>query len=130
MECVPALHRICRYAGLPEHLWHRLRHAHATHAALLGANPIRLQHWLGHSSLTMTLRYIHFAEAHAWPIADEVLIAGADLLPDRRIVAQLGARPVVKWQSRGNEESDARNRRGSHLNLVGVAGFEPATCTV
>lgn len=121
-----ALHRICRYAGLPERLWHRLRHSYATHAALLGANPIRLQHWLGHSTLNMTLRYVHFAESHQWPIADEILVAGAELLqPERRLVAQLGARPVVPWQTGGKESVGSGNRRRRHLNLVGVAGIEP-----
>lgn len=126
-ESQHGLYRICRYAGLPERGWHKLRHSYATHAALLGVNPIRLQHWLGHSTLSMTLRYVHFAEAHSWPIPDVVLTAGAELLqPERRLVAQLGARPAIPWQTRGNEDQPARKHRRQHLKIVGVAGFEPA----
>lgn len=130
-EAMHALYRTCRRAGLPERLWHRLRHSFATHAALLGVNPIRLQHWLGHSTLNMTLRYIHFAEAHAWPIGDGVLTAGAELLhPDRRVIAQLGARPVVPWQPRGKEKGPVRRGLILRLNVVGDAGIEPATYSV
>lgn len=124
-----ALYRACRLAGLPERLWHRLRHSFATHAALLGANPLRLQHWLGHSTLNMTLRYIHFAEAHAWPIADEVLTAGAELLhPDRRIIAQLGARAIIEPRANVVPTKRARVATSPNLrpNLVGDAGIEPA----
>ncbi len=126
-EAGHALRRICRVAGLPERQWHRLRHSFATHAALLGVNPLRLQHWLGHSTLNMTLRYIHFAEAHAWPIADEVLTAGAEVLnPDRRLMAQLGARPIVA--PRGNSVPTDWRRAVKPLRcrekLVGAAGIE------
>lgn len=125
-EAKHALYRICRAAGLPERLWHRLRHTYATHAALLGVNPIRLQHWLGHSTLNMTLRYIRFAEDHTWPIADDVLTAGAELVrPDQRIVVQLGARAIVSCQSSANENGRSRNRPSSRLFLVGAAGIEP-----
>ncbi len=130
-EAMHALYRTCRRAGLPERLWHRLRHSFATHAALLGVNPIRLQHWLGHSTLNMTLRYIHFAEAHAWPIADEVLLADSELLhPDRRLIAQLGARAVVAWQRPAKETGPVRRGPNLRLNFVGDAGIEPATCSV
>lgn len=125
-EAMHALYRTCRRAGLPERLWHRLRHSFATHAALLGVNPIRLQHWLGHSTLNMTLRYIHFAEAHAWPIVDEVLTAGAELLhPDRRVIAQLGSRPVVLCQPPAKETGPVRRVPNLRLNVVGDAGIEP-----
>ncbi len=123
------LRRICRVAGLPERQWHRLRHTFATHAALLGANPLRLQHWLGHSTLNMTLRYVHFAEAHAWPIADEVLTAGADVLhPDRRVVAQLGARAVVAPSSGvatacQPKRASKRRSRNSDENLWALQGL-------
>ena len=124
------IYRVCRAAGLPERSWHVLRHSFATHAALLGANPLRLQQWLGHSTLTMTLRYVHFAEAHAWPIADEVLTAGADILhPDRRVIAQLGTRPLVDPRAKvvPNENARSGNLASSHCFSVAGAGFEPAT---
>jgi hypothetical protein len=128
-EAKHALHRICRMAGLPERLWHRLRHSFATHAALLGANPLRLQHWLGHSTLNMTLRYVHFAEAHTWPIADDVLQAGAEILhPDRRVIAQLGARAVIAPRANSVTTKKATVSSGPIRlrSFVGAAGIELA----
>ena len=125
-----AIRRMCRYAGLPEAQWHRLRHTFATHAALLGANPIRLMHWLGHSGMTMTLRYVHFAEAHEWPIADEILTAGAELLhPDRRLVVQLGARPAVAPRAEmvTNRNHVRRTSANPQDNVVIATGIEPVT---
>ena len=58
------VYRVCRQAGLPERSWHTLRHTFATHAARFGVNPWRLQAWLGHSTITMTLRYVHHVEEH------------------------------------------------------------------
>ncbi len=131
-----AIYRICRKAGLPQQAWHRLRHSFATHAALLGVNPLRLQHWLGHSTLNMTLRYVHFAEAHAWPIPDCVYVAGAEHLnPDRRLITQLGARPsialsVARDKPLTSDSSHAPNPVAFRLNVVGNAGIEPATYSV
>ncbi|MGE3460088.1 MAG: tyrosine-type recombinase/integrase [Kofleriaceae bacterium] len=131
-EAKHALERICRAAGLPARLWHRLRHSYATHAAMLGVGPVRLKNWLGHSTLSMTLRYLAFAEDQSWPIADEILLAGADVLhPDKRVVAQLGARPLIE----SRQPSAKTSRRSctsveSRLSLVGAAGIEPATYSV
>ncbi|HEX7699940.1 MAG TPA: site-specific integrase [Kofleriaceae bacterium] len=38
-QVVRAIERICRRAGLPERLFHTLRHTFGTHAALFGVNP-------------------------------------------------------------------------------------------
>jgi len=55
MQAVRAIERICRRAGLPERLWHTLRHTFGTHAALFGVNPWRLQAWLGHERIDETM---------------------------------------------------------------------------
>jgi len=84
---------ICQKAGLNLHRWHTLRHTYATHAAMFGAQPFKLMSWLGHKGLTMTLRYIHMAEAHRRPLPPVVVEAGTtETDPDRRIVAMLHAR--------------------------------------
>lgn len=118
------MHRICRRAGLPEHLWHTGRHTFASHCALLGASPYRLQAWLGHSTFALTMRYVSWASAHRWPVPPEVLAAGAEeVQPDRRITLQLGARPVVApaapAESRSNRRA-ARSKRAAcpPLSLV------------
>jgi len=105
MQAVRAIERICRRAGLPERLWHTLRHTFGTHAALFGVNPWRLQAWLGHKRIDETMLYVHVAESHAreWPEPVQEA-ASRELDPDKRILAMLGARV-----------------RGSHVAANGAA---------
>lgn len=94
------VYRVCRLAGLPERSWHTLRHTFATHAARFGINPWRLQAWLGHSTINMTMRYVHHVEEHHRPIPNDVLAAGNAMTdPDERVLAMLGARSP---HARGN----------------------------
>jgi integrase len=87
------VYRVCRRAGLPARSWHALRHTFATHAARFGVNPWRLQAWLGHSTVNMTMRYVHHVEEHNRPIPDDILAAGSPVVdPDERVIAMLGAR--------------------------------------
>jgi integrase len=87
------IYRVCRRAGLPGRSWHSLRHTFATHAARFGVNPWRLQAWLGHSTINMTMRYVHHVEEHHRPIPEEILAAGNAVVdPDSRVLAMLGAR--------------------------------------
>ncbi len=125
------IYRICRMAGLPERSWHCLRHSFATHAAQLGVNPWRLQAWLGHSSITQTMRYVHHAETHRRSIPDEVLAAGRRIDdPDERILAMLGTRVTADYsRADGVLTATADTEKARHLGPQGVAGagFEPAT---
>jgi integrase len=91
-----AIYRICRTAGLPERGWHCLRHTFGTHAALFGVNPWTLQGWMGHKSITETMRYVHVAEAHGRELPGPVAKAAAVEDPTRRIVAMLSARAAVE----------------------------------
>ncbi|MGL5224250.1 MAG: tyrosine-type recombinase/integrase [Aeromonas sp.] len=45
-------------------LSHVLRHTFASHFMMNGGNILVLQRILGHSSITMTMRYAHFAPDH------------------------------------------------------------------
>ena len=51
----------CKRAELPRAGWHALRHTFASHLAMLGATPKAIQELLGHSTLEMTMRYMHLA---------------------------------------------------------------------
>jgi integrase len=91
-----ATYRICRRAGLPECGWHILRHTYGTHAAQFGINPWRLMAWMGHKSITETMRYVHVAEMHGRPLGVQLLGAGeGEMDPDRRVLAMLGARSAA-----------------------------------
>lgn len=130
-EAKHQIYDVCRLAELPLRSWHCLRHAFATHAALLGVNPLRLQRWLAHRTLDMTLRYVHMVDDRPWPIPDVVLMSGAEILhPDRRITSQLGSRAVIPCQRRDKEKRPAVNRASSLRLSVAGAGFEPVSESV
>lgn len=44
--------------------WHVLRHTFRSHLAMTGADAKTIQEYAGHSTLTMTLRYMHLAPGH------------------------------------------------------------------
>jgi integrase len=51
----------CRRAGLREIRWHDLRHSFASQLVTAGVPIRQVQDWLGHSTITMTMRYSHLA---------------------------------------------------------------------
>lgn len=51
----------CKKAGLRSIGSHVLRHTFCSHLAMRGAAPKAIQELVGHSTLTMTLRYMHLA---------------------------------------------------------------------
>ena len=51
----------CRRAGLREIRWHDLRHSFASQLVTAGVRIRRVQDWLGHSTIAMTMRYSHLA---------------------------------------------------------------------
>ena len=56
-----ALQRIRKQAGLREFSWHVLRHTFASQLVMAGAPLKVVQELLGHSTMTMTLRYAHLS---------------------------------------------------------------------
>lgn len=103
------IYRVCRRAGLQERGWHVLRHSFATHLAHFGVNPWRLQAWLGHSSINMTMRYVHHVEENHRPLPDEIVEAGKGILdPDQRVLVMLAARTsIVRGNSMAKVADDA-----------------------
>lgn len=51
----------CRRAKLRKIRWHDCRHSFASQLVIAGAPLRQVQEWLGHSSITMTMRYSHLA---------------------------------------------------------------------
>ena len=51
----------CRRAGLREIRWHDMRHSFASNLVSSGVPIRQVQEWLGHSTMTMTMRYAHLA---------------------------------------------------------------------
>lgn len=56
-----ALRYGCKLAGLRRIGSHVLRHTFCSHLAMRGAAPKAIQELAGHSTLSMTLRYVHLA---------------------------------------------------------------------
>lgn len=54
-----AIKKACRDAGVPHVTFHPLRHTFATELDARGAHPKTIQDLLGHSTLAMTMRYLH-----------------------------------------------------------------------
>ena len=101
--------RVCRTAGLPERAWHCLRHTYGTHAAMFGVNPWKLMAWMGHRSISTTLKYVHLAGDHMRPLPRTVLEAGrGEPDPDRRVVRMLGARIATPAQHTPASEAGYR----------------------
>jgi integrase len=57
------LARYCRLAGLRTIKRHEARHSFASQAVMAGVPIARVQQWLGHSTIMMTMRYAHLAPA-------------------------------------------------------------------
>jgi integrase len=55
------LKRLCRRAGLRKIGWHCCRHSFASHLVMRGAPLKTVQEFLGHTTITMTLRYSHLS---------------------------------------------------------------------
>lgn len=58
------LNHATKKAGLRSVGWHVLRHTFCSHLAMTGADAKTIQEYAGHSTLTMTLRYMHLAPGH------------------------------------------------------------------
>lgn len=82
----------CGIAGFHPH---DFRHGFACDWLSRGGDLVRLQHWLGHSSLATTALYLHSTPADLRREAERIGLAGAPLLPQ-------GALPPI----------------GDHLDLV------------
>jgi site-specific recombinase XerD len=58
------LWRACRRAGLREIGWHVLRHTFCSHLAMMGVAAQTIRKLAGHSSLSITERYMHLSPEH------------------------------------------------------------------
>lgn len=58
------LEGLCRRAGPREIGWHVLRHTFCSHLAMMGVAAQTIQKLAGHSSLSVTERYMHLSPEH------------------------------------------------------------------
>jgi hypothetical protein len=60
--------------------------------------------WMGHKTITETMRYVHVANAHRRPTPPTMLAAaGTEVDPDRRILLMLGGRLGNGWATTPGE---------------------------
>ena len=59
-----AIRTTCRHAGLRQIGWHVLRHSFGSTLAQRGASPKAIQELMGHSTIAVTMRYMHLAPSH------------------------------------------------------------------
>lgn len=74
------LARFCAAAGVPRVGWHALRHTFASQLVNAGATVRETQELLGHSSMAMTMRYVH--------VTAQGLRRAVDLLASRSTYGQ------------------------------------------
>jgi integrase len=85
-----ALREACRGAGLRHIGWHTLRHTFASHLAMKGVSMKAIQELLGHSHMTMTMRYAHLAPStlrDAVSVLEPVRVAGQPIVGQRAVNA-------------------------------------------
>jgi integrase len=75
----------CRRAGLRKVRWHDLRHSFASQLVVANVPLARVQEYLGHSTITMTMRYAH--------LAPETAGAQLDVLDGTSVT--VGSKPVA-----------------------------------
>lgn len=95
--------REVRYrAGLRPLRWHTLRHTFASHLAMNGVPLNIVQALLGHSTITMTMRYAH--------VAPSALQSAIELLNPRTAISSDFGQPVGnRWQEAQQKENAQRN---------------------
>ena len=76
-------YRVRREAGIEDCRLHDLRHTHASHAVMNGVPVPVVSRMLGHSNVSMTLRYAHLADRDVEAAAERVGQAIAEII-DRR----------------------------------------------
>jgi integrase len=93
-----AITHLCKRAGLRKIGWHTLRHTFASHLAMRGAPLNAVQSLLGHSTITMTMRYSH--------VAPSTLRAVIDLLNPKNIIdADFGQPAGNRWREAQRKEA-------------------------
>lgn len=80
------LAKICRKAGLRKIGWHTLRHTFASQLVINGTALPVVQALMGHSTITMTMRYTH--------LAPSTLRSAIDLLATKQAIARSFGQPV------------------------------------
>jgi integrase len=91
------LWRACRKAGLREVGWHVLRHTFCSHLAMKGAPPKAIQELAGHTSIAVTMRYMH--------LSPTVLKETVRLLDERDGVVQASGTRTAQEKSRSEKIS-------------------------
>lgn len=100
------LHRLCRRAGVRPCGWHVLRHTFATRMASHGVPLPVLQKLLGHTTLEMTMRYVHVDTA---TLASAVETITHAFLSPRTLGHQVVTKPhCPPIQARSSDDSGSR----------------------
>ncbi|HEY4941889.1 MAG TPA: tyrosine-type recombinase/integrase [Rhizomicrobium sp.] len=117
MKVSRALAEVCCRAGLRKIGWHTLRHTFASHLAMNGTPLNIVQALLGHSTITMTMRYAH--------VAPSALRTAIELANPRTAGTANYGQPVGnKWQERQLQNTFANGEIDE--NQASTHGYPPS----
>jgi hypothetical protein len=85
------LHKFCDRAGYPRHGWHALRHTFATRLAEEGVPLQIIQKLLGHTTLKMTMRYVHVSPQ---AMAASSTVIESTMAAPRQFGHQVATKPI------------------------------------
>lgn len=71
-------------ANIENFTWHDLRHTFASRAVMRGVDLPTVQHWLGHKSITMTMKYAHLAPSHRARQIEKIVVTRKDTRRNRK----------------------------------------------
>ena len=96
-----------KQAGIVEATWHTLRHTFASRAVMAGVDIRTVQELMGHSTITMTMRYAHLSPAHLRAAANKASLCGlAAQIPSGTVTKTVTDEPK-QVTSEGEQSAEA-----------------------
>src|SRR5262249_15381070 len=108
----PALKR----SGIVGATWHTLRHTFASRAVMAGVDIRTVQELMGHSTITMTMRYAHLSPAHLREAVNKISLREPAAKTENETVTATVTKPTQPIAGEREETAEALD------SLAGVSG--------
>ena len=88
--------RALKQAGIADATWHTLRHTFASRKVMAGADIRAVQELMGHSTITMTMRYAHLSPAHLRRAANMGSLGAIAMKSESRTGSKTGSEEISR----------------------------------